>query len=68
MNSVFAGNEIGESGLQALLKAVQYQTTLTLDSRSSGTGLMRLCLTVRMLNHTWSLTQIEKSCLVLGYQ
>ncbi|XP_025081847.1 leucine-rich repeat-containing protein 71-like isoform X2 [Pomacea canaliculata] len=45
INLNLSRNEIGESGLQALLKAVQYQTTLTLDSRSSGTGLMRLCLT-----------------------
>ncbi|KAI8503325.1 Leucine-rich repeat-containing protein 71 [Branchiostoma belcheri] len=38
-------NKIGEAGLKALLKGVQYQITLTtLGSRSGGTGLMRLSL------------------------
>ncbi|RUS84468.1 hypothetical protein EGW08_007764 [Elysia chlorotica] len=35
-------NAISEEGLSYLLKAIQYQTTLTLDNRSGGTGLMRL--------------------------
>ncbi|XP_019622541.1 PREDICTED: leucine-rich repeat-containing protein 71-like [Branchiostoma belcheri] len=39
------GNKIGEAGLKALLKGIQYQITLTtLGSRSGGTGLMRLSL------------------------
>ncbi|XP_078666652.1 leucine-rich repeat-containing protein 71-like isoform X2 [Branchiostoma floridae x Branchiostoma belcheri] len=38
-------NKIGEAGLKALLKGIQYQITLTtLGSRSGGTGLMRLSL------------------------
>lgn len=40
------GNDIGESGLEALLKAVQYQTTLCMDNKTSGTGLMRLMVGV----------------------
>lgn len=35
-------NAISEVGLNSLLKAIQYQTTLTLDNRSMGSGLMRL--------------------------
>ncbi|GFR80094.1 leucine-rich repeat-containing protein 71-like isoform X4 [Elysia marginata] len=35
-------NLISETGLSSLLKAIQYQTTLTLDNRSGGTGLMKL--------------------------
>lgn len=32
--------------MAALLKAIQYQTTIGLDSKSSGTGLMRLLVGV----------------------
>jgi len=42
INLNLARNSISETGLSALLKAIQYQTTLTLDNRSVGTGLMRL--------------------------
>lgn len=42
INVNLSRNEIGEAGLEALLKAVQYQTTLCMDNKSSGTGLMRL--------------------------
>lgn len=42
INLNLSRNQIGESGLAALLKTVQYQTTLALDNKSSGTGLMRL--------------------------
>ncbi|KAL8568352.1 hypothetical protein ACOMHN_040925 [Nucella lapillus] len=44
INLNLARNQIGESGLGSLLKAIQYQTTLTMDSRHGGSGLMRLCL------------------------
>ncbi|GFO11884.1 leucine-rich repeat-containing protein 71-like isoform x2 [Plakobranchus ocellatus] len=43
-------NAIGEAGLTSLLKAIQYQTTLTLDSRSNGTGLMRLVVNKNNVN------------------
>jgi len=42
INLNLARNEIHEDGMASLLKAIQYQTTLTLDNRSGGTGLMRL--------------------------
>ncbi|XP_069102762.1 leucine-rich repeat-containing protein 71-like isoform X8 [Argopecten irradians] len=42
INLNLSRNSIGEHGLAALLKAMQYQTTLTHDSKSSGTGLMRI--------------------------
>ncbi|XP_060075179.1 leucine-rich repeat-containing protein 71-like [Ylistrum balloti] len=42
INLNLSRNCIGERGLAALLKAMQYQTTLTHDSKSSGTGLMRI--------------------------
>ncbi|CAH1262135.1 leucine-rich repeat-containing protein 71-like isoform X5 [Branchiostoma lanceolatum] len=43
INLNISRNRIGEAGLKALLKGVQYQITLTtLGSRSGGTGLMRL--------------------------
>jgi len=42
INLNLSRNEIKEPGMCALLKAIQYQTTLTLDNRSGGTGLMRL--------------------------
>ncbi|XP_070183348.1 leucine-rich repeat-containing protein 71-like isoform X2 [Littorina saxatilis] len=44
INLNLARNKIDEGGVTALLKAMQYQTTLTMDSRNSGSGLMRLCL------------------------
>ncbi|XP_078577079.1 leucine-rich repeat-containing protein 71-like isoform X7 [Branchiostoma floridae x Branchiostoma japonicum] len=45
INLNISRNKIGEAGLKALLKGIQYQITLTmLGSRSSGTGLMRLSL------------------------
>lgn len=44
INLNLSRNKIGETGISALLKAMQYQTTLTLDSRNNGAGLMRLCL------------------------
>ncbi|XP_064635865.1 leucine-rich repeat-containing protein 71-like isoform X4 [Lineus longissimus] len=37
-------NLISEAGISELLKAVQYQTTLSKFSTSAGTGLMRICL------------------------
>ncbi|XP_053379188.1 leucine-rich repeat-containing protein 71-like isoform X22 [Mercenaria mercenaria] len=42
INLNLSRNEIGETGLEALLKAMQYQTTLCMENKSSGTGLMRL--------------------------
>ena len=42
----FTGNAISEVGLTSLLKAIQYQTVLTSDNRSGGTGLMRLLINV----------------------
>jgi len=44
INLNLSRNEICEPGVAALLKAVQYQTTLCLDNRSGGTGLMRLIM------------------------
>ncbi|XP_076439200.1 leucine-rich repeat-containing protein 71-like isoform X2 [Babylonia areolata] len=44
INLNLSRNQIREAGLNSLLKAVQYQTTLTMDSRHGGSGLMRLCL------------------------
>lgn len=44
INLNLSRNEINEPGVAALLKAVQYQTTLCLDNRSGGTGLMRLIM------------------------
>ncbi|XP_066270000.1 leucine-rich repeat-containing protein 71-like isoform X2 [Branchiostoma lanceolatum] len=45
INLNLSRNKIGEAGLKALLKGIQYQITLTmLGSRSGGTGLMRLSL------------------------
>lgn len=43
---VLVGNQIGEQGMAAILKAMQYQTTLSLGSKSGGTGLMRICVFV----------------------
>ncbi|KAL4221340.1 Leucine-rich repeat-containing protein 71 [Mactra antiquata] len=42
ININLSRNNIGETGMSALLKAMQYQTTIGLDSKSNGTGLMRL--------------------------
>ncbi|KAK7484615.1 hypothetical protein BaRGS_00024141 [Batillaria attramentaria] len=44
INLNLSRNKIGDAGMSALLKAIQYQTTLTMDSRNGGSGLMRLCL------------------------
>ncbi|CAG5127404.1 unnamed protein product, partial [Candidula unifasciata] len=42
INLNLSRNNIGEVGMAALLKAVQYQTTLTFDNKSFGSGLLRL--------------------------
>ncbi|BFZ07715.1 hypothetical protein BsWGS_10753 [Bradybaena similaris] len=42
INLNLSRNNIGEVGMAALLRAIQYQTTLTIDSRSFGSGLLRL--------------------------
>ncbi|XP_050396930.1 leucine-rich repeat-containing protein 71 isoform X3 [Patella vulgata] len=45
INLNLSRNQVDEEGVRALLKAVQYQTTLTqLESKHSGTGLMRINL------------------------
>lgn len=44
INLNLSRNKIGEVGMAALLKAMQYQTTLTIDSKSNGSGLMRICV------------------------
>ncbi|XP_064596070.1 leucine-rich repeat-containing protein 71-like isoform X2 [Liolophura sinensis] len=45
INLNLSRNQIGETGMSAILKAIQYQTTLTqLESKSAGTGLMRVSL------------------------
>ncbi|XP_041356340.1 leucine-rich repeat-containing protein 71-like isoform X2 [Gigantopelta aegis] len=46
INLNLSRNHISAVGVQAMLKAMQYQTSLTLDNRNSGTGLMRLNLNV----------------------
>jgi len=43
---LYTGNQVGELGMAALLKAVQYQSTLAHDTHLSGTGLMRLLVGV----------------------
>ncbi|WAR14880.1 hypothetical protein MAR_004985 [Mya arenaria] len=54
------GNPIGESGLEALLKAMQYQATLTLDSHG-GTGLMRLLVgRSRRSEHSFSRMTLQR--------
>lgn len=50
INFVLVGNQIGEQGMAAILKAMQYQTTLSLGSKSGGTGLMRICVFVSSYN------------------
>ncbi|XP_052759906.1 leucine-rich repeat-containing protein 71-like isoform X2 [Mya arenaria] len=53
-------NPIGESGLEALLKAMQYQATLTLDSHG-GTGLMRLLVgRSRRSEHSFSRMTLQR--------
>ena len=49
------GNKIGLSGMEALLRAMEYQTKLLADNKSNGTGLMRLIVGVSVLKHidTW---------------
>eukprot|EP00105_Crassostrea_gigas_P042223 XP_019926371.1 PREDICTED: leucine-rich repeat-containing protein 71-like isoform X20 [Crassostrea gigas] len=44
INLNLSRNQIGEQGMAAILKAMQYQTTLSLGSKSGGTGLMRICV------------------------
>lgn len=44
INLNLARNNISETGMSSLLKAIQYQTTLTSGNRSGGTGLMRLVI------------------------
>ncbi|KAK3095987.1 hypothetical protein FSP39_021669 [Pinctada imbricata] len=44
INLNLSRNEIGEPGMAALLKAMQYQTTLLHGSKAGGTGLMRICV------------------------
>ena len=40
------GNKIGLSGMDSLLRAMEYQTKLLADNKSNGTGLMRLIVGV----------------------
>ncbi|XP_062601885.1 leucine-rich repeat-containing protein 71-like isoform X20 [Saccostrea cucullata] len=44
INLNLSRNQIGEHGMAAILKAMQYQTTLAMGSKSGGTGLMRICV------------------------
>nr|XP_022305856.1 leucine-rich repeat-containing protein 71-like isoform X13 [Crassostrea virginica] len=44
INLNLSRNQINEQGMAAILKAMQYQTTLALGSKSGGTGLMRICV------------------------
>ena len=44
INLNLSRNKIGEAGMSSLLKAMQYQTTILLESKSGGTGLMRIVL------------------------
>lgn len=50
INLNLSRNEIREPGVASLLKAIQYQTTLTLDNRSGGTGLMRLIMNKNLVH------------------
>lgn len=50
INLNLSRNEIREPGVAALLKAIQYQTTLCLDNRSGGTGLMRLIMNKNLVH------------------
>ena len=47
---LLTGNKIGQPGLEALLRAMEYQTKLLADNKSNGTGLMRLVVGVSVLN------------------
>ncbi|KAL5019458.1 hypothetical protein ScPMuIL_002350 [Solemya velum] len=49
INLNLSRNRIEQTGMEALLKAMQYQTTLAMDSKSSGTGLLRLCVFKNLL-------------------
>ncbi|XP_052101937.1 leucine-rich repeat-containing protein 71-like isoform X8 [Mytilus californianus] len=44
INLNLSRNKIAESGMNNLLKAMQYQTTILMDNKSGGTGLMRIAL------------------------
>lgn len=44
INLNISRNRISELGMTSLLKAMQYQTTILLDNKSGGTGLMRIVL------------------------
>lgn len=57
ININLSRNKIGLPGMEALLKAMEYQTTLLADSKSSGTGLMRLVVGKNLLSADHEISQ-----------